>query len=175
MNLGCGDQAFGDIHVDIYKTKTTDVLCDAHFLPFRDNIFHLVYSRYVFEHLNNPMQSLKDQKRVLEEHGRIVLVTDNASYWRFHLKTKGSHIGYRNPICKHDKHYGLFVPMHLRNFFSTLKMDVEEIKFFDYDRKQFKRPTGWLNLLLRGIPFLRHIGYGGFMVKSGGKHEGQAY
>ena len=172
LNLGCGSQSFGDIKVDLYKTEITDLLCDGHFLPFRDNIFHLVYSRYVLEHLKNPMQSLREQKRILKGHGRIVLITDNASYWRFHLKTKSSHIGYKNIRCRHDKHYGLFIPIHLRNFFSNLNMDVDEIKFLSYDRKQYRRPTGLLNLFLRSIPFLRHIGFECIMVKSSEKNRG---
>ena len=169
LNLGCGIQSFGDIKADIYKTEKTDLLCDAHFLPFRDNIFRLIYSRYVLEHLKNPMQSLREQKRILKEHGRIVLITDNASYWRFHLKTRSAHIGYKNPNCPHDKHYALFVPIHLENFFISLNMKLEEIKFFTYDKKQYRRATGLLNLFLRAIPFLRHIGYEGIMIKSSEK------
>ena len=171
LNLGCGEQTFGDIKIDIYKTETTNLLCDAHFLPFKNNVFRLVYSKYVMEHLKNPMQSLREQKRVLKSNGRIILITDNASYWRFHLKTKSAHIGYRNLKCKVDKHYALFVPIHLENFFANLNMKIEEIKFCSYDRKQYRRPTGLLNLFLRSIPFLRHIGYGGIMVKSSPKSE----
>ena len=116
------------------------------------------------EHLKNPMQSLTEQKRVLKLNGRIILITDNASYWRFHLKTKSAHIGYRNPKCKNDKHYALFIPIHLENFFGNLNMKIEQIKFLTLDKKQYRRPTGLLNLFLRAIPFLRHTGYEGIMV-----------
>lgn len=46
------------------------VLCDCHFLPFKDNAFDFVTSHYLIEHIHNPGSLFKEAKRV-SKHGYI--------------------------------------------------------------------------------------------------------
>jgi len=69
LNLGCGEQTYGDVRVDIYRGKA-DLLADVEkSLPFKDNILDEVYSRHLFEHLRNPSSVLGEMVRVLKPGG----------------------------------------------------------------------------------------------------------
>jgi len=155
LNLGCGDESFGDVKADVIRSKTTNVICDAQNLPFRGGVFSFVISHNVFEHLGNPLQSLKDQYRVLKENGKISLTTDNASYWRFHFLTKSIHVKYRGRGEK-DKHFMLFMPFHLETFFK--EAGFESVTWFWVEEKLY-RITGVINWILRRIPLFRHTSY----------------
>jgi SAM-dependent methyltransferase len=69
------------VGVDIAKTRVhawlqefggPDVLCDAHFLPFRNQSFDLVYSVAVAEHLACPYLAIQEIWRVLKPGGKFV-------------------------------------------------------------------------------------------------------
>lgn len=45
--------------------------------PFKDESFDLVYSAYVFEHVNNPEKIIKEAKRILEKRGDLVIICPN--------------------------------------------------------------------------------------------------
>lgn len=70
LNLGCANDPWGDVKVDIsFNTQTgspshPDVLADAHYLPFRDNSFEFARCWHVLEHLRNPHQALREIRRV---------------------------------------------------------------------------------------------------------------
>lgn len=50
---------------------------DLNRLPFRDGSFDLVFSRSVFEHLEQPSRTFREVARVLRPGGRVVAVTPN--------------------------------------------------------------------------------------------------
>lgn len=91
LNLGCGDDSYGDVRVDLFRTKTSNVISDCQNLPFRSGSFDLVFERNVFEHLPNPAMHLDEVKRVLAPKGRLSLITDNAACVKFYLL--GTHTG----------------------------------------------------------------------------------
>jgi|SRR5919109_1081283 SAM-dependent methyltransferase len=76
LNVGCANDPFGDVKVDIrFKTQTgspshPNVIADAHHLPFRDGSFEYVRCWHVLEHLKNPHQALRELQRVAR-HGDI--------------------------------------------------------------------------------------------------------
>jgi SAM-dependent methyltransferase len=81
--LGRGHRYVG---TDISKTRVfewlrdhggPDVLCDAHFLPFGDASFDVVYCAAVFEHLASPILAAQEALRVLKPGGRFL---GNASF-----------------------------------------------------------------------------------------------
>lgn len=78
------------------------VLGDGQQLPFEDQVFDLVFSEYVFEHLPNPQSALKEIDRVLKSGGSFVVlvpnrkhyyarISDNTPFWfhKFWLKLQG--------------------------------------------------------------------------------------
>jgi len=50
---------------------------DAHFLPFTDNHFDVVYCRYLLEHVRDPLQVLYEKRRVLKSGGRAFAQENN--------------------------------------------------------------------------------------------------
>jgi len=50
---------------------------DLESLPYKNGSFNLVYSAFVFEHLDNPKKVLKEAVRVLEKGGSLMIVTPN--------------------------------------------------------------------------------------------------
>jgi SAM-dependent methyltransferase len=55
--------------------RHTDVVADAHHLPFRDACFDAVVTFNTFEHLHNPFQAAAEVYRVLKPGGRLMLQT----------------------------------------------------------------------------------------------------
>ena len=74
LNLGCGEQTYGDVRVDIYRSKAVNILADAEqFLPFRNSAFDEVYSSHFFEHLRNASAGLSEMVRVLKPNGKLII------------------------------------------------------------------------------------------------------
>jgi len=76
--LGGGNLAFShpnvvDVEFNLYTN--TDVVADAHLLPFRDETFELFFAMNVFEHLRQPFVAAKEALRVLKPGGQIHLHT----------------------------------------------------------------------------------------------------
>src|SRR5206468_2817818 len=57
------------VHEWLRKFGGADLLCDSHFLPFRDGSFDAVYSVAVTEHLACPPLALQEIYRVLRPGG----------------------------------------------------------------------------------------------------------
>jgi ubiquinone/menaquinone biosynthesis C-methylase UbiE len=64
LDVGCSFSNSGDVNVDIEKNSFADVICDAQFLPFRDNSFRIVRASHVIEHVDDPEQMLDELVRV---------------------------------------------------------------------------------------------------------------
>lgn len=63
------------------RTPKADCLyftrADAHKLPFASGTFHVVYCRYVLEHVARPVEVLKEMHRVLRPGGRALAQENN--------------------------------------------------------------------------------------------------
>lgn len=117
VNLGCGEEIFGDVRVDFVKTKTTTHVLDLNtFLPFKDGEFDEVYCKSVLEHIGNVKLFISESMRILKKNGRYWFRTDNANYLGFIFKNHQSYLKYEN-WSKNDKHYYLFKKEHLINLF----------------------------------------------------------
>jgi len=55
--------------------RHTDVVGDAHALPFRDNVFDRVFAFNVFEHLRKPRKAANEVLRVLKPTGSVAIHT----------------------------------------------------------------------------------------------------
>jgi ubiquinone/menaquinone biosynthesis C-methylase UbiE len=70
LNLGCGQEDWGDIRVDFDSATQTglssklNVRADAHALPFRDKAFARSRCWHVPEHVQNPTHVLDQIRRV---------------------------------------------------------------------------------------------------------------
>ncbi|MBD2088488.1 methyltransferase domain-containing protein [Microcoleus sp. FACHB-1515] len=78
LNIGAGASQIklpNTIEFEYAVFSTTDVVGDAHHLPFKDETFDAVVAMNVFEHLYNPEQAAAEIRRVLKPGGRAVIHT----------------------------------------------------------------------------------------------------
>ena len=77
LDVGSGylpsNRRYGEIAIDLHR-GSCDIVADAHHLPFQAQTFVKVFARNVLEHLWNPLQALREIKRVLCDRG-VVSIT----------------------------------------------------------------------------------------------------
>lgn len=61
--------------VDVYRSNTTDIVCDGHYLPFRDESFDGVWIQAVLEHVIDPVLVVSEIHRVLKRSGLVYAET----------------------------------------------------------------------------------------------------
>ena len=72
LHLGSGNIPCNDprvISLDVLPCANTDIVAEAEALPFPDDVFDLVESSAVFEHLVEPWQAIREVKRVTRPGG----------------------------------------------------------------------------------------------------------
>jgi ubiquinone/menaquinone biosynthesis C-methylase UbiE len=148
LSCGCGTQTLGDLRLDIRRTNATNIVADAQYLPFRENVFAAVYQRNLLEHLPKPDLHLGEVHRVLRSNGELRLTTDHSKCLRYHLT--GSHSRYHKHAENDwqainyflagffwrgaenvDRHFGLFTKESLRKLLECAEMRVQKLEFVD--------------------------------------------
>jgi len=75
LDIGCGEKkvASNAIGLDVRRTKAVDIIADARLLPFRDEVFDVVYSSHVIEHFSHRevKDVVREWVRVLKRGGTI--------------------------------------------------------------------------------------------------------
>lgn len=65
-----------EIHsIDIYGSETVDAICDAHYLPLKDNYYDGVWIQAVLEHVVEPHKVVNEIHRVLKKNGLVYAET----------------------------------------------------------------------------------------------------
>jgi ubiquinone/menaquinone biosynthesis C-methylase UbiE len=91
LDVGCGfdkttHQKRGVVGIDLNK-GVCDVQADAHQLPFRNDAFTEITMHAVLEHLERPIQALKEARRVARPKAKIkILIPADARYNLLMLK-----------------------------------------------------------------------------------------
>lgn len=91
LEIGCGDgyqsAILGSnttklISTDITTGRTTNlnIICDAQDLPFKDNVFDVVYSSNVLEHIPNKTNALNEMMRCLNNVGIIIIMVPTSTW-----------------------------------------------------------------------------------------------
>ena len=84
LEIGSGNKPRdGYIHFDVRNDVGADVVGDARKLPFNNNEFDCVYSRFFLEHLprNDAKIALKEMHRVLKKGGFLEIIVPNLAYF----------------------------------------------------------------------------------------------
>jgi ubiquinone/menaquinone biosynthesis C-methylase UbiE len=135
LDVGCGNRKMGDINIDIRKEVKPDIVCDIHYLPFRNKIFDLVYCYHVLEHKGiNPEKAIKELLRVCNSFVEIQIshwLSSNAKKDKTHKNFQVMHRKYWlkfNPIEMKIDYVRLFsfMPLILRPNSITIKIKKEE-------------------------------------------------
>jgi len=87
LDIGSGSQPRGNVHIDIpdsqYHRGAGNRLrieamnfnyASAERIPFKDNVFDRVTIHHVLEHIENPLATIRDVKRVLRKGGRLIIM-----------------------------------------------------------------------------------------------------
>lgn len=172
VNLRCGNEEYGDIRIDIYKSNTTNLISDLkENIPLRDNSVDIVYSKNMLEHLGNPLNFIEEISRILKPKGKVYLITDNAGYWRFHLANSnfvksGVHAGgYKGK--KLDKHYTLFTIEHLKNLFTDTDFQITYIGYEEAPVfSEFSSIRLLIDKLFYSFSLFRNIAYTRILIKA---------
>jgi SAM-dependent methyltransferase len=59
------------------RNLTDAALADLSHLPYEDGAFDLVFSKYVFEHLEHPIPVMRELRRVMKPGGHLLIHTPN--------------------------------------------------------------------------------------------------
>ncbi len=150
LNVGCGESQYGTHFIDLYPQRREVIQCDIETqeIPFEDAYFDIVYSENLLEHLRNPNSALREMVRVLKRGGRLDVITDNASFWAFHVPFATVHYGgyEKRSFGEEDRHYVLFTLWHLENHFRSLGLiDIA----FEYTFIAEKFPSLFVRLFSR--------------------------
>ena len=69
------------IHADTDKNSYhLEIVCDIHNLPFKRDSFNLIHCSHVLEHVNHPVDAVKELKRVSKKY--VVIKVPNAVYYK---------------------------------------------------------------------------------------------
>ena len=131
LDVGCGHRKKGSVGIDYSRDSVADIICDAHFLPFKNNVFDKVVSTCVLEHSYNPYSFLKEQSRVLREKGLIECTTDNAQFYLWSV-FKVRHEDY------HEDHYMIFYPKNVSRLMTQAGFKVTRFNYIPRLEPRFK-------------------------------------
>ena len=84
LEIGSGNKPTpGYLHFDIRGDVNADVVGDATSLPFEENRFDEVFTRFFLEHLPRAQAriALKEMYRVLKKDGRLEIIVPNIAYF----------------------------------------------------------------------------------------------
>ncbi len=84
LEIGSGTKPKeGYLHFDIRNIKETDVVGDAKNLPFEDESFSEIFSRFFLEHLfrSDAKKVLSEMYRVLKKGGKLEIIVPNLNYF----------------------------------------------------------------------------------------------
>lgn len=141
LEIGSGNKPKeGYLHFDIRDIYQTDIVGDAKNLPFEDESFNEVFSRFFLEHLfrSEARKVLSEMYRVLKKDGKIEIIVPNLRYFaKLYLEETGQKkqwalnkiYGFEN--YKEDHHYFGYDE-------ETLKLYLENTGFKDIKRIESK-------------------------------------
>lgn len=94
------------IELEMNIFTNTDIIADAHNLPFKDNSFDFVFAFNVFEHLENPFIAASEIYRVLKIGGKVII-----------------HTAFLQPLHQEPHHYFNMTRFGVQKTFSKFKID----------------------------------------------------
>lgn len=95
LDVGCDDRWFTDMHkercVGLDINGKPDMRADMRALPLKSDVFSGIFCCHVIEHVENPLDVMKEFKRILKDGGKILLFVP-------HYKHSGAYAEYDHKI-----------------------------------------------------------------------------
>lgn len=175
LEIGCGSgfyadfvlkNIYDDLDVEIITCDITKgvlnknsciefIQCDGSHLPFNNGYFDCVYSMDVIEHINNDMDFVNENIRVLKKGGDLIIGTPNKNRLSLKLlKLIGREVKY--PYCLgKDPVYGDVI--HLREY--TEEEILKLISTTNYSSNLYLQESKQLCFGILGLIELAHYPY----------------
>jgi len=103
------------IHVDVDKKAIhLEVVCDIENLPFQNDVFKIVWCSNVLEHLDHPVDAIKEMKRVATH--KIIIKVPNASCYKIRSSSQDHIFSWNEYTLKNL----------LKRFFPSIKIKKNE-------------------------------------------------
>ena len=86
LDVGCGSRKKEDhLGLDIRRSaRDVEVIASATDLPFRDNVFSVVHSRRVIQHIKDDVKAFSEIHRVLEKTGEAQIILASWRGWLYY-------------------------------------------------------------------------------------------
>jgi len=105
LDLGCGSHKTTENAVGVDVRPVSDITCSIDKLPFGDNNADTIISRHSFEHMLDPVKTLREWIRILKPLGKMIIV----------LPDQGG-INTMDPYYSHNQHMHAYTQESFRNF-----------------------------------------------------------
>lgn len=130
--------------LDRSRLKACNVETDT--LPFDDNTFDVVLCCELIEHLRiNPLQMLREARRVLKENGILILTTPNRARLISRIRLLKGDPDLESPFLAfkrvedygHAGHIRLYTFGELREMLEGVNLTIKKVVYFDYKSQIF--------------------------------------
>lgn len=124
LDIGCGNykDPRATIGIDIDPTTKCDIIMDAQHLKFPNNTFDTAIMRQCLEHIDNPLQALREVHRVLKPKGELELSIPNRLFFKVFLAWWR-----RGAIYVDDQHLYAWTQPELKNILAKAGFEVVEM------------------------------------------------
>ena len=133
LDIGCGVNPMGDINTDIEITPCVDCICNAEHLPFKDESFDEVFSRYVVEHCLSPVNMIRETIRVTSK--KVTIITNDIhfpGYFLHYILRKGF-------LVRKAKHLYGWTEHYIRNLMEAMGIERVNISKTIECRKRLRK------------------------------------
>lgn len=156
LNVGCGGRPsdkttrLGDVRIDVEAFPNVTHVMDAHHLAFPNKTFDKVVCYEALEHMDCPLQVLREFRRVLKDDGLVEISVPNQSYWRSILSCllRWKQIIQTNPHRDHRYGWSIYEFCGVTSYAGFKIVDVQWLDWYP----KGKLKTRFLEPLLQSVP-----------------------
>jgi len=139
LDLGCGNNTHSDcIGIDIKPLTDVDIVADLNLgIPLKSNSIDCVYARHSIEHLDDPVEALREIHRVLKRDGTAEIILPHwSNYCSYTIWHKS---------LWHILDFDLYDPHNPYHYYTEISFKTL-LREFNYGKlvRPYLQPIKWL-------------------------------